>query len=105
MRYVLARNETPMSKTLLKPTEDRNHVEISPDCLLIYREICERIFSVGGMALICDYGHNGNGTDTFRAFRRHKQVDPLIKPGTADLTADVDFKLIREVRIFEILLK
>lgn len=86
-----------MSKTLLKPSENREHVEISPDSLLIYREICERLYSIGGLALICDYGHYGTGTDTFRAFRKHKQVDPLQKPGTADLTADVDFKLIREV--------
>lgn len=96
-RYVLARNDTPMSKTILKPAETREHVEISPDSILIYKEICERIFSVGGLALICDYGHYGTGTDTFRAFRKHKQVDPLEKPGTADLTADVDFKVVREV--------
>lgn len=97
LRYVLSRNETPMSKALLKPNETREHVEISPDSLLIFREICKRIFSYGGIALICDYGHYGLGKDTFRAFKKHKQVDPLVKPGTADLTADVDFKLIREV--------
>jgi len=33
--------------------------------------------------------------DTLRAFRHHKQVHPLELPGTADITADVDFSYIR----------
>ncbi|XP_050302688.1 protein arginine methyltransferase NDUFAF7, mitochondrial [Anthonomus grandis grandis] len=96
-RYVLARNDTPMLKVLLKSTETRQHVEISPDSMLIYEEICNRIVSNGGIALICDYGHDGTGTDTFRAFKKHKQVDPLAQPGSADLTADVDFSVIKEI--------
>ncbi|KAH1018714.1 protein arginine methyltransferase NDUFAF7 homolog, mitochondrial [Dendroctonus ponderosae] len=96
-RYVLARQDTPMLKVLLKPTETRDHVEISPDGMVIYEQICKRLISNGGIALICDYGHNGAGTDTFRAFKKHKQVDPLLHPGTADLTADVDFNIIKEV--------
>lgn len=51
----------------------------------------------GGFGLIIDYGHNGEKTDTFRSFREHKQHDPLLNPGTADLTADVDFSLIRKI--------
>lgn len=95
-RYVLSRQDTAMLKTLLNPKETREHVEISPESLLLYKEICERIVSNGGIALICDYGHNGTGTDTFRAFKKHMQVDPLVLPGSADLTADVDFNLIKE---------
>ncbi|KAJ8913697.1 hypothetical protein NQ315_007414 [Exocentrus adspersus] len=95
-RYTLARHETPMSKVLLKQDETREHVEVSPDTLAISRTICERVKQSGGIALICDYGHDGSGTDTFRAFKKHQQVDPLVMPGTADLTADVDFRLIRE---------
>merc|ERR1719367_364259 len=33
--------------------------------------------------------------DTLRAFRHHQQVHPLDLPGTADITADVDFSYIR----------
>ncbi|CAH1132752.1 unnamed protein product [Ceutorhynchus assimilis] len=98
-RYVLARQDTPMLKVLLKPGEAREHVEISPDSILIYADICKRIVKNGGVSLICDYGHNGTGTDTFRAFKQHKQVDPLLNPGSADLTADVDFNVIREIAI------
>lgn len=96
-RYILARDQTPMMNTLLNKDETRGHVEISPDSLLLYQQLSERVGRYGGIALICDYGHNGDGTDTFRAFKKHKQVDPLELPGTADLTADVDFNSIREV--------
>lgn len=34
-----------------------------------------------------------------QAFRKHQQVDPLISPGAADLTADVDFSYIRNAVI------
>ena len=33
--------------------------------------------------------------DVCRAFRNHKQVDPLDLPGSADLTADVDFSFLK----------
>ena len=54
-----------------------------------------------GCLLICDYGHDQAKSktivnrDTFRAYRNHKQCDPLVDPGLADLTADVDFASIR----------
>jgi len=31
-----------------------------------------------------------------QAFRDHKLFDPLTEPGTADLTADVDFKYLMQ---------
>jgi len=55
-----------------------------------------------GCLLICDYGYDSQkvdgkliNRDTFRAYRAHQPVDPLKEPGTADLTADVDFDYIR----------
>lgn len=83
------------SKTYLSASETRNVVEVSPKTGLIVEEMCERIVSDGGAALIADYGHNGEKGDTFRAFKNHKLHDPLAEPGQADLTADVDFNYIR----------
>ncbi|EFA00688.1 protein arginine methyltransferase NDUFAF7 homolog, mitochondrial [Tribolium castaneum] len=90
-RYVIAREETPASKLYIRPNETREHFEISPESLVLAKQIAERLEIDGGLALIADYGHNGSGTDTFRAFKKHKLHDPLVEPGTADLTADVDF--------------
>lgn len=47
--------------------------------------------------MIVDYGHDGTKEDTFRAFSQHKLHDPLVVPGSADLTADVDFSIIKEI--------
>ncbi|EPY83861.1 protein midA, mitochondrial-like isoform 1-like protein [Camelus ferus] len=77
--------------------ETRDHVEVCPDAGVIIQELSERIAVTGGAALIADYGHDGTKTDTFRGFCGHKLHDVLIAPGTADLTADVDFSYLRRM--------
>lgn len=53
--------------------------------------------SISGTFLICDYGYEDDkqNRDTFRAFRDHQLWDTLKEPGTADLTADVDFGYLK----------
>src|SRR5579883_422552 len=54
--------------------------------------IAERLTNQGGAALFIDYGHTVTGFgDTLQAVRAHRMVDPLSEPGTADITAHVDF--------------
>ena len=57
-------------------------------------EIGRRVADAGGVALILDYGDWRGTGDTFQAVRGHEKVDPLDAPGTADLTAHVDFEAI-----------
>lgn len=38
-----------------------------------------------------------NKIDLFQAFKNHKLHDPLVEPGTADLTADVNFSHIKSI--------
>ena len=33
----------------------------------------------------------------FQAFRQHELHEPLVEPGSADLTADVDFSYLKEL--------
>ena len=94
-RYVLAK--TDACDTLLNKNDPREHVEISREAMNITQYISKAITQNGGFSLIIDYGHDGDKTDTFRAFRQHKQCDPLLEPGTADLTADVDFALLKKI--------
>lgn len=49
----------------------------------------------GGAALIVDYGDEKAFEGSFRAFKSHAIVDPLKDPGTADLTANVDFACLK----------
>jgi hypothetical protein len=50
--------------------------------------------SDAGAALVVDYGAARAAGDSFRAFRAYAQTSPFAAPGTADLTADVDFALL-----------
>lgn len=53
--------------------------------------VAQRILHFGGSALIIDYGYEGEHGDTLQAVRAHRPHPVLAEPGTADLTAHVDF--------------
>jgi len=55
-------------------------------------QLAARLARQGGAALIIDYGYaQPQYQDTLQALRDGKPVSPLVEPGTADLTAHVDF--------------
>ncbi|XP_036397931.1 protein arginine methyltransferase NDUFAF7, mitochondrial [Megalops cyprinoides] len=97
LRFVLVPNPTLASSTLTQRDESREHVEVCPEGGALVQKLTGRIVEDGGAALIADYGHDGTETDTFRGFRGHKPHDVLTAPGTADLTADVDFSYLRRM--------
>ncbi|XP_014230213.1 protein arginine methyltransferase NDUFAF7 homolog, mitochondrial [Trichogramma pretiosum] len=94
-KFVLAKTEA--CDAILDKNDPRDHVEISLEAMNVIRYTSTAIAQNGGFMLIIDYGHSGEKTDTFRAFRQHKQVDPLVEPGLSDLTADVDFALLKRI--------
>ncbi|XP_017879219.1 protein arginine methyltransferase NDUFAF7 homolog, mitochondrial isoform X2 [Ceratina calcarata] len=94
--YALSNGPTPATY-YISEDEKREHVEISPESLVIVDYIADLLSEFGGFAFICDYGHNGDKTDTFRGFLQHTVHDPLLNPGKADLTADVDFAAISKI--------
>ncbi|KAG9336122.1 hypothetical protein JZ751_002469 [Albula glossodonta] len=97
LRFVLVPAPTLASSTLIQRDESREHVEVCPEAGVVVQRLSGRIAEDGGAALIADYGHDGTGTDTFRGFRGHKPHDVLTAPGSADLTADVDFSYLRRM--------
>ena len=66
-------------------------VEHCPAAQALATIIGARIAASGGVALVVDYGDAVSLGDTFQAVRNHEKVSPLDQPGTADLTAHVDF--------------
>jgi len=67
-------------------------VEVSAASIAIAAEIGRRLAAHGGAALIVDYGHAAPRTGaTLQAVRRHAAQAVLAEPGSADLTAHVDF--------------
>lgn len=57
----------------------------------IVNTISKAIAEQGGAALIFDYGDAAGSGDTLQAVKNHASVSVLVEPGTADLTAHVNF--------------
>ncbi|MDE2230032.1 MAG: SAM-dependent methyltransferase [Alphaproteobacteria bacterium] len=67
-------------------------VERRPTARMLARDLGRRLATQGGAALFVDYGYFPPAPgDTLQAVARHRGHDPLRDPGTADLTAHVDF--------------
>jgi NADH dehydrogenase [ubiquinone] 1 alpha subcomplex assembly factor 7 len=72
-------------------------IETCETALEIMSSIASHIAAHDGAALIVDYGYvGGSRGDTLQAVRKHEYCDVLFEPGSADLTAHVDFKSLKE---------
>ncbi|KAJ6814703.1 protein arginine methyltransferase NDUFAF7, mitochondrial [Iris pallida] len=102
-RFVLSPQPTPALLYLMKlcrwagleKISKLEHMEVCPKAMELTQQIAKRISSDGGGALIIDYGKNEIISDSLQAIRKHKFVDILDNPGSADLSAYVDFASIR----------
>ena len=73
-------------------------VEVSEAAHAFIAHVAGRVTREGGATLLIDYGPEQPGSaDTLQALRGGRPADPLEAPGTADLTAHVDFPGLAEV--------
>jgi SAM-dependent MidA family methyltransferase len=72
-------------------------IEYPEAALGLISTLAGKIAKTGGAALFLDYGpeHSAPG-DSFQALRDGKPADPLAEPGSADLTAHVDFSRLAD---------
>jgi SAM-dependent MidA family methyltransferase len=78
----------------MEDTGDGDLVEVSAAAEAVAEEMGARIARDGGVAMFVDYGGWRSKGNTFQALRAHEGVHPLDAPGTADLTAHVDFETV-----------
>lgn len=105
LRFVLSKGSTPASKVLIREeiVKEMDHLEVCPDAGIITDKIVDRFnkSNTNGCFLVCDYGYEEESgckiRDTFRGFKNHQSWDALKDPGSADLTADVDFSFLKRV--------
>lgn len=97
-RLVFGRSApSPALPDRLIDTIPRDIVEICPAAPGIMAHLSQRICDHGGAGLIIDYGDWRGVGDTFQAMAAHRYVAPLDAPGTADLTAHVDFAALAAI--------
>ena len=83
----------PQSLRMLPPG---SVVEICPAAAALGASLGERLARSSGVALVIDYGYFPSAPGpTLAALRDHRPVDLLEEPGSADLSAHVDFAAFR----------
>ena len=95
--YAVAPESIPHFEAILPP-----QVRAAPEGAIfewrddsVAYEIGRRIAGGKSAALVIDYGHAQSAFgETFQAVGGHAFADPLIAPGSADLTAHVDFQAL-----------
>jgi len=95
-RFVFAAAPDPSPLAAAPPgldaAADGAVAERRPDGEALVRHLAARIARSGIAGLVIDYGYAGPATgDTLQAIRDRRPHPPLDDPGTADLTAHVDF--------------
>jgi NADH dehydrogenase [ubiquinone] 1 alpha subcomplex assembly factor 7 len=91
-RFVFARGAAAVE---LPAAADGAIAERCPQGTAITQALAQRIAGDGGAALFIDYGYYPSALgDTLQAMREHKFHPVLEEPGSADLTAHVDFGAI-----------
>ncbi|MBC7799243.1 MAG: SAM-dependent methyltransferase, partial [Gemmatimonadaceae bacterium] len=75
-----------------RPTDQDGVHEVNEAACAIVAHVARRVSQDGGAALFLDYGPSQSRPgDSLQALRSGRPADPLADPGTADLTAHVDF--------------
>lgn len=85
-----------VSLTLPATARDGEIIEWSEPAQRIAGDIGGRIAQHGGAALVIDYGSDGGSGDTLQAVRDHQFASVLDEPGSADLTAHVNFSRLAD---------
>jgi len=78
----------------LEDTRDGDLVETCAPAQAIFTDLSQHVAHQGGAMLVIDYGDWRSLGDTLQALKSHKAHPPLDAPGTADLTAHVDFEAL-----------
>jgi NADH dehydrogenase [ubiquinone] 1 alpha subcomplex assembly factor 7 len=93
-RLAFVRSPTPAAALLPDAPEGAVYEQSAAQAAL-GAELGARLVADGGAALMIDYGRAEPGFgDTLQALRAHRKVDPLDRPGEADLTVHADFPAV-----------
>jgi NADH dehydrogenase [ubiquinone] 1 alpha subcomplex assembly factor 7 len=71
--------------------------EVAPVALGLIERLARKVADQGGAILLIDYGYEGpQFGETLQAVRGHAYADPLESPGETDISAHVDFSILRK---------
>ncbi len=92
------RNVDALVPDAVRAAPEGSIIEQCPGGAAILFELARRIAAQGGALLVIDYGYDAAGVgETLQAVKAHRPVPLLHAPGTADLTAHVDFRELANI--------
>ena len=91
--------DVSVARRLPKIARDGEVAEWSEASQRIAATLGGHIAAHGGAGLIVDYGNNGGSGDTLQAVKDHEYCSTLNDPGSADLSAHVDFAAIADAAV------
>jgi len=98
--FVLGPATTPDLPAEVLAAADGSIAETCPEGRALAATMGRRLGREPGFALIIDYGHPFSAVgDTLQAVKRHRFHPLLDQPGTADITAHVDFEALASAAI------
>ncbi len=99
-RFVYAKKPSTYLKKIFNFSSKHKIIEVCINTINIVKEISYRINNYGGIALIIDYAlQDDDYFGSFQAIKKHNFIDPLSEPGFIDLSARVNFDLIKKTAI------
>lgn len=90
--YQFDATDNPPDVSLYPKINAEQIVEQCPAASAIMHTLGTHLAANDGVLLAIDYGYSAPAVgDSFQALEKHQSVDPLTRPGCADLTAHVNF--------------
>ncbi|KAJ3106610.1 NADH dehydrogenase [ubiquinone] complex I, assembly factor 7 [Phlyctochytrium planicorne] len=85
-----------LNKEKFAKFRDGDTIELSPEVEKESQRVAKLVKEANGTCLWIDYGNDFTDGDTLRGIHKHVFTSFLSTPGECDITANVDFSLVRE---------
>lgn len=100
LRFIASKNPTKYIKFFPKISNKIKIFEFCPSAISLIIDISNKIKSHGGIAIIIDYSLNTNDHyGSLQAVKKHKYINPLDNPGFIDLSARVNFDILKKTAL------
>ena len=96
--YKKAKNNLIKDIKKLNLLSEKGVIEYPKEAIQHLKTISKKINKYNGGLLTFDYGYTkNNNVDTLQSIKNHKYSDILSKPGDADITSLINYKLFSEI--------
>ena len=98
MRFIVSKHPSKYENVLPDNYTEGEICELPSSLIQTVNDLAKRINQSGGVLLIIDYAYEDKEPyGTLQAVKNHKHINPLLSPGSCDLSCKVNFKLVSNI--------